>query len=158
MTQALFWQFLQRQFAAWSGESDLGCVGACPPNLRSASGEEDVVITQEWARLLASPGQVLYEIGQGVCMCYDRTSGVLMTVRESLFHLGSLHSRVKPQPSTAFRVPSASLRKHQSPPLLLINCYGRHALSRGGTQKAPQCCKSSRLVENALKNPARGTH
>jgi hypothetical protein len=32
-----------------------------------------------------------------------------MTVRELLFHRASLHSSFSPQPSTAFRVPSASL-------------------------------------------------
>lgn len=32
-----------------------------------------------------------------------------MTVRESLFHRASLQSSFSPQPSTAFRVPSASL-------------------------------------------------
>ena len=38
------------------------------------------------------------------------TWGVSMTVRESLFHLFSLQSSLRPQPSTAFRVPSASLQ------------------------------------------------
>ena len=38
------------------------------------------------------------------------TSGVLMTVSESLFHLASLQRSSKPHPATAFRVPSANLR------------------------------------------------
>lgn len=43
-----------------------------------------------------------------------RTSGVLMTVSESLFHLDSLQSSFRPQPSTALRVPSANLCHHAS--------------------------------------------
>lgn len=48
-----------------------------------------------------------------------------MTVRELLFHLLSLHSSFRPQPSTAFLVPSASLQQLHS----TLNIYASYLLS-----------------------------